>query len=400
MGFDLSRRRAVAAGLSGLTLTILGASMLLAWQRGMLGSILGAGLCIAWLIGTGCWTAARAGSGGVGGDMTRPAPDGPPLDALFDQIPLPLLRVDAGRAQAINRASRRLFATDDRVIPTPPALLDTGQTQLRHEGKSWRIERVAGTGRALAMLVDIEAERRAAEAHADNEMIDILGHELLNGLSPIVSLADSAQVAAERGDARLPAILATLTRRIEGLERFTRAYRMLARLPDPVRAMVDMGELVGDLSRLFAERFGDRVTLSVDMPEAATGWCDRDQMTQGLWALLHNAAEAALAGTVDPAVTLAVAGQADRLVIRVSDSGQGVPAPERARIFRPFHTTKPEGSGIGLTLARRIAQGHGGELTLLPVAVTTFEWVVPDVSFPRRQAEVPPQSASEGISHY
>ncbi len=108
------------------------------------------------------------------------------------------------------------------------------------------------------MLVDIEAERRAAEVHADNEMIDILGHELLNGLSPIVSLADSAQVAAERGDARLPAILATLTRRIEGLERFTRAYRMLARLPDPVRAMVDMGELVGDLSRLFAERFGDR----------------------------------------------------------------------------------------------------------------------------------------------
>ncbi|KTT95299.1 hypothetical protein NS355_16790, partial [Sphingomonas yabuuchiae] len=121
MGFDLSRRRAVAAGLSGLTLAILGALILLAWQRGMLGSILGAGLCIAWLIGTGCWTAARAGSGGVGGNMTRPAPDGPPLDALFDQIPLPLLRVDAGRAQAINRASRRLFATDDRVIPTPPA---------------------------------------------------------------------------------------------------------------------------------------------------------------------------------------------------------------------------------------------------------------------------------------
>lgn len=136
MGFDLSRRRAVAAGLSGLALTVLGAAMLLAWQQGMLGSILGAGLCIAWLIGAGCWTAARAGSGRRDHEMTRPAPDGPPLDALFDQIPLPLLRVDAGRAQAINRTSRRLFATDDRVIPTPPALLDTGQTQLRHEGRS------------------------------------------------------------------------------------------------------------------------------------------------------------------------------------------------------------------------------------------------------------------------
>ncbi|WP_433911016.1 sensor histidine kinase [Sphingomonas yabuuchiae] len=387
MGFELSQRRTVAAALSGLALAILGAATLLAWQRGMLGSILGAVLCIAWLIGMGCWVAARAGIGRGEGELTRPAPDEPPIDALFDQIPLPLLRVDAGRAQAINRASRRLFATDDRVIPTPPALLDAGQTQLRHEGRSWRIERVAGPGRTLAMLVDIEAERRAAEAHADNEMIDILGHELLNGLSPIVSLADSAQVAAERGDARLPGILATLARRIEGLERFTRAYRMLARLPDPVRAAVDMNELVGDLSRLFAERFDGRVMLSVEVPEGATGWCDRDQMTQGLWALLHNAAEAALAGTVAPAVTMHVATEVDRLIACVSDSGQGVAAPERARIFRPFHTTKPEGSGIGLTLARRIAQAHGGTLNLLPMAVTTFEMVVPDtpLSSPARE---------------
>ncbi|WP_322966268.1 sensor histidine kinase [Sphingomonas fuzhouensis] len=389
MGFELSQARSVAAGLAGLTLTVGGALMVLAWQRGMFASILGLALCIAWLIAAGCWAAARAASLPRHAEADRPVPDGPPLDALFDQIPLPLLRVDAGRVQAINRASRRLFGTDDRLIPPPPALLDASQTRLRHEGKSWRIERVAGTGRALVLLVDVEAERRAAEAHADNEMIDILGHELLNGLSPIVSLADSAQVAAERGDARLPGILATLTRRIEGLERFTRAYRMLARLPDPARAMVDMGELTDDLSRLFAERFGERVTLSIAVPEGATGWCDRDQMTQGLWALLHNAAEAALAGPVAPAVGLRVAAETDRLILRVSDSGQGVAAPERARIFRPFHTTKSEGSGIGLTLARRIARAHGGDLTLLPVAVTTFEWVVPD--------DQPSSPAREGI---
>ncbi|MEJ8630289.1 HAMP domain-containing sensor histidine kinase [Sphingomonas sp. I4] len=316
--------------------------------------------------------------------------------------------MDGAAARALNRAGRTLFATDDRLTPTPPALVDPRETRLRHEGRSWRIERVAGGGQALVMLVDVEAERRAAEVHADNEMIDILGHELLNGLSPIVSLADSAQVAAERGDARLPAILATLARRIEGLERFTRAYRMLARLPDPVRTVVDMGEMVDDLSRLFAERFNDRATLSIEMPEGTAGWCDRDQITQALWALLHNAAEAALVGTVAPAVTLAVTAEADRLVVRVSDSGQGVAAPERARIFRPFHTTKPEGSGIGLTLARRIAQAHGGELTLLPVAVTTFELVLSSTirevfdgrkrQFPARTAPMPRVTAGSGIA--
>ncbi len=121
-----------------------------------------------------------------------------------------------------------------------------------------------------------------------------------------------------------------------------------------------MNELVGDLSRLFAERFDGRVMLSVEVPEGATGWCDRDQMTQGLWALLHNAAEAALAGTVAPAVTMQVATEVDRLIIRVSDSGQGVAAPERARIFRPFHTTKPEGSGIGLTSPAASHKRMGG----------------------------------------
>ena len=377
MAFDTSSRRALAAALSGIALTASGGLLVLAWQEGMLATQLGLTLCAAWLILGGCWAASRNLSVRRRTEESEPTTDGPPLAALFDQIPLPLLRVSGGRAQALNRASRTLFATDDRLSPTPPALNDPRETRLRHEGRSWRIERVAGSDQSLVLLIDIEAERRAAEVHADNEMIDILGHELLNGLSPIVSLADSAQVAAERGDARLPGILATLARRIEGLERFTRAYRMLARLPDPVHAPVTMDELVGDLFRLFEERFGGQVQLSAALPEGTVGWCDRDQMTQAIWALLHNAAEAALGGAVRPVVTLTVEQEEDRLIILVADTGTGVPAPERARIFRPFHTTKPEGSGVGLTLARRIARAHGGDIALLPIAVTTFRMAVP-----------------------
>ncbi|WP_230483548.1 sensor histidine kinase [Sphingomonas sp. Leaf21] len=377
MGFKRPDLRIVAIAFSALTLTVCGGLFVLAWQDGMLGSLLGLALTAIWLILTACWTVMRRRLVAEPSPAARAVMDGPPLAALVDQIPLPLLRIDRGRARAINRASRMLFATDDRLTPTPPELLDPQERRLHHEGRSWRIERVSGHDQALAMLVDIEAERRAAEAHADNEMIDILGHELLNGLSPIVSLADSAQVAAERGDARLSAILATLARRVEGLERFTRAYRQLARLPDPVRTALSPDELVGDLDRLFAEKFGGRVTLSTQVAQGVAAWGDRDQLTQAVWALLHNAAEAALAGSVDPRVTLTVGQGENGLRIGVADSGCGVPGPERARIFRPFHTTKPEGSGIGLTLARRIARAHGGDLTLLPVAVTTFEMTIP-----------------------
>ncbi|MGT2516845.1 hypothetical protein ACVOMT_24035 (plasmid) [Sphingomonas panni] len=110
-------------------------------------------------------------------------------------------------------------------------------------------------------------------------MIDILGHELLNGLSPIVSLADSAVTAAQQGDAMLGEILATLSRRVEGLEGFTRAYRELARLPDPVAAPVALDALAGDLARLFggasATGWRCRSRRAAPRPSTATRWCRR-----------------------------------------------------------------------------------------------------------------------------
>lgn len=378
MGFEAPTRRVVAILLSGLMLTLFGGLMVVAWQNGMLGSMLGLGLGTGWLIGAIGWAAARTPLLPPAPAPADMAPRGPPLHALFDQIPLPLLRIEGRSARALNRAGRMLFATDDRLSSPPPALFEPQESRLRHEGRSWRIERVeAGPERALAMLIDVEAERRTAEAHADSEMIDILGHELLNGLSPIVSLADSAVMAAERQDARLHGILATLARRIEGLERFTRAYRTLARLPDPVRNPFKVAELAVDLARLFEQRFGSGVALSMAVPDGLIGRCDRDQMTQALWALLQNAAEAALGGAVTPQVTLTAAMDGPSLRFAITDSGGGVAGPERARIFRPFHTTKPDGSGIGLTLARRIARAHGGDLTLLPVATTTFALAIP-----------------------
>ena len=312
-----------------------------------------------------------------------PAPQSPagetlPIAALLDQVPVPLLRIEGAQVRTINRAARALFVADDRVIAPPPALTDPAARHLRHAGRRWRIDAVTlGPDTRLAALIDIAAEEHAAQERASDEMIDILGHELLNGLSPIVSLADSALTAAAQGDAMLGDILATLARRVEGLEGFTRAYRQLARLPDPVAAPVALAELATDLARLFAGRFGDRVALRVAADGTAT--IDRDQMMQALWALLQNAAEAALAAAAPPEVTLHLSADSG-FVAEVGDSGAGIAATDRARIFRPFHTDKAGGSGIGLTLARRIARAHGGELTLLDTRDTCFRLVVSDMS--------------------
>jgi len=367
----IRRRRAAATLVSGAGLAAGGAATVLAWQSGLWATWVGAILCVGWIVGLGCWSALRA-------DLPAAAAPGEieavPLRPLLDQVPVPLVRIDANGAHAINRAARGLFGTDDRILPPVPALIDRAADRLRHEGRSWRINAVdTAPGARLAVLIDVEAEERAAEGRASDEMIEILGHELLNGLSPIVSLADSAVIAAARGDALLPDILTTLARRAEGLEGFTRAYRALSRLPEPVPAPVPLNDLAGDLARLFQGRFGNDVALNVEAPHGWRAVADRDQLTQALWALLQNGAEAALEAPVPRRVGLILAPDGSGLSVRVTDTGAGVAVADRARVFRPFFTTKPEGSGIGLALARRIARAHGGELRLLSRSTTVFE---------------------------
>jgi len=373
-------RTASAPAFAGIGLVLCGVIGTVAWEHGLWGLLAGAVLVAIWIAALN-WSA-----------IVRPAAPAPlaegsrsdegdaiVLGMLLDAVPTPLLAVEQGRARALNRAARTLFATDHIVSPVPPGLLDPSETHLRHEGHGWRIDRVdiagGGPARSMIAMINIEQEERTAEARATAELMQVLGHELLNGFAPIVSLAESGLAALDKaGDdpALLGEILGTLARRVEGLQRFTAAYRTLARLPEPSCRAVPMRELVDDLARLFAVRWPG-VRLTADAPGDLVWLLDRDQVSQALWALLQNAAEAVSAkGTDRGHVRLAVRRLDAELVIEVRDNGGGVPPDVADRIFRPFHTTKPDGTGIGLSLARQIAHAHGGTLTLCPGVETMF----------------------------
>ena len=373
MGF----RRGLPVVAASLGLVACGMTGAMAWRSGMWGLLTGAALAALWLAALNAWAVIRPRA------VTPPAAAGQAdrdalaLRLLLDAAPTPLVGIERASVRALNRAARHLFATDDRILPPPAALIDPAATRLRHEGRSWRVDRVwVADGGSVAALIDIEQEERTAEARASADMIQVLGHELMNGLAPIVSLAESGAAAVARpaldGDL-LREILSTLARRAESLQRFTEAYRTLARLPEPVRRSVGMRGLSDDLAMVFAGRWPEAM-LAVEV-EAMLEWSvDRDQMGQALWALLQNAAEAA-EGRARVALRMQVTGAG--LAIEVEDHGPGVPPEAAARIFRPFHTGKPEGTGIGLSLARQIALAHGGNLTLETGRPTLFRMTLP-----------------------
>jgi len=352
-----------------------------AWQRGMWGCVVGGLLVTVWMLALLWWGRRALPAQRQIATIDEPGSDHMALRLLLDQLPTPLVSIKAEGAFAMNRSARSLFGTDDRIAPDPTALLSPKDTRFEYAGRHWRIDRVeAGTAadlRSILALIDIEAEERAGEARAVADMIQVMGHELLNGLAPIVSLAESGLAAWLQPEAQreqlMPDVLSTLARRAEGLQRFAEAYRRLARLPDPVKSPVSPRQLVDDLARLFEGRWRGQVTLRADTADDLLCFnADRDQLTQAAWALLQNAAEAAVASGERPWVALNLAVDNGRTEISVSDSGSGVRPEHRGRIFHPFHTTKIDGTGIGLSLARQIALAHGGDLQLAVGAPTTF----------------------------
>jgi signal transduction histidine kinase len=217
----------------------------------------------------------------------------------------------------------------------------------------------------LVALQPIAGEPDAVEQAAWRDLMRVLAHEIMNSLTPIASLSESlARRLPEGADAEARAALEVIARRSENLMGFVDRYRLVADTPPPIRAPVRLDAFARDITRLMAGSFAAaraELSLKVDPPELEVE-ADRGLLEQAVINLLKNALDACRGGA-SPRVELACAAAEDQVTITVRDNGEGVPPDRLETIFVPFYTSRSGGSGIGLSLARQIAQAHGGQLT-------------------------------------
>lgn len=229
----------------------------------------------------------------------------------------------------------------------------------------WRVGRSTfrehGLPHDLLVLTDLSRTLREEERRAWQRIVRVLGHEMNNSLAPIKSLAGSLENLLRREpmprdwkeDAESG--LKSIASRADSLGRFMQAYTRLAKLPPPQMEDVDLGELIQRVLNL-----EPRLKVQIVPGPKLKIRADAAQIEQVLINLVHNAVDAAL--ETNGAVAIRWRDAGDEVEVMINDEGPGIMNP--TNLFVPFFTTKPEGSGIGLTLSRQIAEAHGGTLTL------------------------------------
>lgn len=236
----------------------------------------------------------------------------------------------------------------------------------------------------LGSLVEMEQNREAAEANERLAAIGFLAagvaHEVNN---PLTYIAGAIEFAAEEvdaldedlkrgisnaqsGTARLDRIrehLATGLKGIERVSKITRSLRVLAQPPTTERCVVDVQHVVDDALGLMLKKLPPTIELvrRAGAPALRVP-VDRDAIMQVIVNLVINAAQA-MEGQARGTITVETHIDHGDAVIRVMD-GPGIPPDARSHIFDPLFTTKPEGTGLGLSLARTTVQNHGGSIHL------------------------------------
>ena len=226
----------------------------------------------------------------------------------------------------------------------------------------------------IVSFSNIDSQLSENQQESWNKLTRVLTHEIMNTITPIVSLSDTLNKCAVDGnlDSNFIAGLETISASSKGLLSFVESYRSLTRVAAPIRKSFLVSELVArvfSLTAPYTEEVGVKISF-IEKTEDVLLWADENQIAQILINLVKNAVQAG-ATAVEISVHL---DSLENVVIDVSNNGTPISKDGQEEIFVPFYTTKQEGTGIGLSLSRQIMRLHNGtiQLTRSDATATTF----------------------------
>lgn len=209
-----------------------------------------------------------------------------------------------------------------------------------------------------AMRMYKKRTMEANEIESWQKLIRVMGHEIMNSITPIISLSETLSTR-EVEYSRMQQGMQVIHKRSKGLLEFVENYRRITRIPAPVKEKVSLAELFNGIAELIPN---DYISFAQPAPQISIK-ADRTQMEQVLINIIKNAIEAC-AEVPSPQIQVkSSVSETGTVSITVSDNGPGILPNVLDKIFIPFFTTKENGSGIGLSLCKQIMHLHGGNIT-------------------------------------
>ncbi len=223
---------------------------------------------------------------------------------------------------------------------------------------------VGGICYKLYNLQSVTSIVKQSEIEAQQRLIRVLTHEIMNSLAPIMSLSDTLMENMASGtncnitDEEVHLALSAINRRANAMMQFVQKYRRLSGIAAPSPQIIGVDSFIGGLQELFRASHNDvqQVIFDVRCSDVKLH-IDRSQMEQVFINLLKNAIE-----TKATLIKMVVTVSDDKrwLIASVEDNGGGFSAEVEDNLFTPFFSTKQNGEGIGLAICRSIVYNHGG----------------------------------------
>lgn len=332
------------------------------------------------------------------------------LNLIVDQLTYGIICFDSeGHVSLANKTIKDLCGVNeianisilnrlDNVLSSELEHLKTGEERLISVVNEGELSKYAISCNEIKLLDktykliafhNLHSTLQEHELDSHKKLIRILTHEIMNSVTPILSLSEAMNenLQDERGNKRKLSDLSkievndimlgyeAIETRSRALMRFVNDFRSLTRLPKPQFESVSIENLFKNILSLYKATIDEKgIKLSIYISTSINNiYADRSMVEQIIINLLKNSVEA-LENTFRPIIIIEVTSEKNYILVTISDNGKGIPAEDLDKVFIPFFSTKKDGSGIGLSLSQHMMHLHEGTIHLksVPGLKTTF----------------------------